>query len=64
MALERRNSNGCVYNDYPSFCEWSQKMADLLDTEDPLDRVDICRLCQDQDTLKTLSYLAKQLKNR
>lgn len=56
-----RGKHKCIFKDTPQYCEWSDKMVLLLDSDGPEDRMDLCRLCQSQDTLRTMSFGFKRL---
>ena len=60
----RRNEHGCIFGEHGSeFCDWNTELCDKLNTDEPLDRIDICKLCQQHDLLKTISYGTKVLKD-
>lgn len=62
--MKRRNENGCIFNEHGvQFCPWSSEMMEHCNSEDEFDRLEICKLCQLQDILKTISYGTKLMGN-
>jgi hypothetical protein len=69
MARETvyRGKMACVFGDggeQPGdFCEWNATLIKRLsDKADYFDRIELCRLCQEQSTLRALSFVGSMLK--
>jgi hypothetical protein len=71
MARGYRGEDTCIFNDNQrvnAFCAWSDSMMKRLQSMaaegeiSALDRIDVCRLCQEQSTLRSVSFLGTLMK--
>jgi hypothetical protein len=70
-----RGKDSCIFSDTMKaggFCSWNSSLYARLAQDSnasdisPLDRLDICKLCQEQSTLRSVSFigtLVKELKD-
>lgn len=61
-----RGERDCIFKDADSaggFCPWHDSMRMKLGLgEDPLDSIEICRLCTEQNQMKTVSFIGTLMK--
>lgn len=60
-----RGEDKCIFMDAETvvgFCAWHRAMCDELGIEDSYDYIDICRLCIQQNEMKTHSFIGTLFK--
>lgn len=67
MATRYRGDDSCIFKDVNrvgGFCEWHSSMKMKLGLgDDPLDSLEICRLCTEQNHMKTVSFISSLVKD-
>ena len=70
MAVTNRDYRGkehCILGQGSKpdrFCDWNSaavKIVDPANAPDPWDRLELCRICQKSDSIRTDSFIGKQL---
>ena len=55
--MVRRNDKGCILDlENPRFCEWSNTVAGMANSDDVFDKLILCELCNKHDMLKATSF--------
>lgn len=62
---EYRGKHSCIFGDggeVPGdFCQWNNKMAIKINSTDSFDRIEMCKTCQFQSILRSVSFIGSQI---
>jgi hypothetical protein len=65
---EYRGKSSCIFGDggeTPSdFCQWNNRMFIKTCGTDGVDRVELCKLCQSQSLLRSVSFIGSLLNKK